>query len=108
MSVTGLRIRQELRGIQCHTLATSPASRRGIHSTRSFGELVDSMEDLRAAVNMFVARACEKLRREEMVAGAITVFVRTNRFKPDARHYSAAVTLPLGPLTNITPELQAG
>ena len=107
MSVTGLRIRQELRGIQCHTLATSPSSRRGIHSTRSFGELVDSREDLRAAVSMFVARACEKLRREEMVAGAITVFVRTNRFNPGERHYSGAVTLQLAPLTNLTPDVQA-
>jgi len=106
MSVTGLRIRQELRGIQCHTFATSPSSRRGIHSTRSFGELVESRDDLRAAVSMFVARACEKLRREEMVAGAITVFVRTNRFNPDERHYSGAVTLRLAPLTNLTPEIQ--
>jgi DNA polymerase V len=106
MSVTGLRIQQELRGIQCHTLATSPASRRGIHSTRSFGEPVVAREDLRAAVSMFVARACEKLRREEMVAGAISVFVRTNRFNPDERHFSGAVTLRLAPLTNLTPEVQ--
>ncbi len=107
MSVTGLRIQQELRGIQCHTLATSPTSRRGIHSTRSFGEPVVAREDLRAAVSMFVARACEKLRREEMVAGAISVFVRTNRFNPGERHFSGAVTLRLAPLTNLTPEIQA-
>jgi DNA polymerase V len=59
-----------------------------------------------SAVSMFVARACEKLRREEMVAGAITVFVRTNRFDPGERHYSGAVTLQLAPLTNLTPDVQ--
>lgn len=107
MSVAGLRIAHELRGIQCHTLDTCPSSRRGIHSTRSFGELIESREDLRAAVSVFAARACEKLRREGMVAGAITVFVRTNRFNPEERQYSGAVTLHLAPLTNLTPEIQA-
>src|SRR5262245_57822691 len=107
MSVTGLRIAQELRGIQCHTLDTCPSSRRGIHSTRSFGEVVESREDLRAAVSVFVARACEKLRRERMVAGAISVFVRTNRFNPEERQYAGAATLRLAPMTNLTTEIQA-
>jgi DNA polymerase V len=107
MSVVGLRIAHELRGIQCLTLGACPSSRRGIHSTRSFGAVVESMEDLKAAVSMFVARACEKLRRDGMVAGAITVFVRTNRYNLDDRQYSGAVTLQLAPLTNLTPEIQA-
>src|SRR6185369_1186245 len=76
MSVVGLRIAHELRGLQCLTLGACPSSRRGIHSTRSFGAVVEYIDDLKAAVSLFVARACEKLRRERMVAGAITVFVK--------------------------------
>lgn len=107
MNVTGLRMAHELRGIQCHTLNTCPQPRRAINSTRSFGQMVTSLDDLKAAVAMFVARAAEKLRRERMVAGFITVFVRTDRHKLDDEQYSGSLTLQLAPMTNITNDIQA-
>lgn len=107
MNVTGLRMAHELRGIQCYTLETCPQPRRAINSTRSFGQMVDSLDDLKAAVAMFVARAAEKLRRERMLAGVITVFVRTDRYKLDDEQYSGSLTLQLAPMTNITNDIQA-
>lgn len=106
MSIVGLRLARELRGIACHTLDTCPSPRRGINSTRSFGEMVDSKEELKAAVASFVARAAEKLRREKMVAGAITVFVRTNKFHEDEEQFSGSITLQLAPMTCVTNEIQ--
>ena len=106
MSVTGLRMAHELRGVQCHTLDTCPQPRRAINSTRSFGEMVHSKDSLKAAIAMFVSRAAEKLRRERMVAGAITVFVLTNRFHADEEQYSGSITLQLAPMTAITNEIQ--
>lgn len=107
MSITGLRLAHELRGVACHTLDTCPAPRRAINSTRSFGEMVESKEDLQAAVAQFVTRAAEKLRREKMVAGAITVFVRTNKFHQDEEQFSGSMTLQLAPMTCITNDIQA-
>lgn len=106
MNITGLRMAHELRGIQCHTLDTCPQPRRAINSTRSFGKMVDSKDDLKAAVAMFVTRAAEKLRRERMVAGVITVFVRTDRYKLDDQQYSGSMTLQLAPMTNIINDIQ--
>lgn len=107
MNITGLRMAHELRGIQCYTLETCPQPRRAINSTRSFGQMVDSLDDLKAAVGMFVARAAEKLRRERMLAGVITVFVRTDRYKLDDEQYSGSLTMQLAPMTNITNDIQA-
>ena len=106
MNITGLRMAHELRGIPCHTLDTCPQPRRAINSTRSFGEMVHSKNDLKAAIALFVARAAEKLRRERMVAGAITVFVLTNRHHTDEEQYSGSMTLQLAPMTAITNDIQ--
>lgn len=106
MSIVGLRLARELRGIACHRLETCPSPRRAINSTRSFGQMVDSKDELKAAVAAFVARAAEKLRREKMVAGAITVFVRTNKFHEDEEQFSGSTTLQLAPMTCVTNEIQ--
>ena len=106
MNVNGLRMAHELRGIQCHTLDTCPQPRRAINSTRSFGQMVDSLDELKAAVAAFVTRAAEKLRRERMLAGVITVFVRTDRYKLDDEQYSGSLTMQLAPMTNITNDIQ--
>jgi DNA polymerase V len=106
LNVTGLRMAHELRGIACHTLNTIPQPRRAINSTRSFGRMVDSLDDLKAAVGTFVTRAAEKLRREHMLAGIITVFILTDRHKPDDEQYSGSLTLQLAPMTNITNDIQ--
>lgn len=106
MSIVGLRLARELRGIACLRLDTCPSPRRAINSTRSFGEMVESKDELKAAVAAFVARAAEKLRREKMVAGAITVFVRTNKFHEDEEQFSGSLTMQLAPMTCVTNEIQ--
>ena len=44
----------------------------------------------------YAARAAAKVRRDELKAGVVTVFITTNRFKPDEPQYanSAVVQLP--------------
>lgn len=60
---------------------------------------------MRAAVAFYVARAAEKRRRQKFVAGAITVFIETDRFRPVAP-YSNAATLMVAPKSDSTWELQ--
>ncbi len=108
LHVTGLRVVHELRGIPCLEIDDAPAPKKCIASTRSFGEMVDAKDDLRAALGLFVTRAGEKLRREGMAAGAITVFLRTNRFsRGGGQLYSASATRSVAPMSNVTTELQA-
>lgn len=43
----------------------------------------------------YTARAAEKLRQQDSLAGAVQVMIRTNVFKPEVPQYQKAVTVPL-------------
>lgn len=104
MRVTGLRLVHELRGTPCLSLETCPPPKRSITVSRSFGQAVEELDDLRESVAVFVSRAAEKLRRAGLVAGVMMVFIATNRFAAEGRYEgSAVVRLPVP--TALTPEL---
>ena len=107
LNVTGLRLVHELRGVPCLALEDNPSPKRCIASTRSFGDLIESKEEIKAALSLFVTRASEKLRQDGLAAGAITVFIRTSGYSRTKELYSASTTRALAPMTNVTTELQA-
>ena len=85
----------ELRGISCLDLEEVVPDKQQIMSSRSFGMLVYDLIDLEEAVSSYVARAAEKLRAQDSLAGAIQIYIRTNVFKPEAPQYQRAMTVPL-------------
>lgn len=85
----------ELRGISCLDLEDVMPPKQQIMSSRSFGEPVVTIEELREAVASYLGNAAEKLRHQKSVAGAVYVFVLTNRFKEDEPQYNAGITVPL-------------
>ncbi len=105
MTVVGLKTVHELRGIRCLPLEPAAALRRSITVSRSFGDHVESLNDLRAATAFYVSRAAEKLRREGLAAGLINVFIETDRFRPEPQ-YSNSITMEVAPKTEATPELR--
>jgi len=90
LSVTGARIHQELTGISCLPLSDLPSTRKGLAVTRSFGQPVATRQALTEAVAAFADRASEKLRQGDLVAGHLTVFIRTSDFKPGPRYSNLA------------------
>ena len=80
MSVTGLRTQQELQGMACHKVEEEAPLKQSRVVSRSFSEPLSSYEDIKQAVSFFMARGAEKLRRDQQVAGAVSVFIATNRF----------------------------
>ncbi|MGH6631631.1 MAG: DUF4113 domain-containing protein, partial [Burkholderiales bacterium] len=102
--VVGLRTVHELRGIACLPLDDCPAPKQSITVSRSFGEPVTALADMREAVATYMSRAAEKLREERLAAGALTVYLTTNPFN-DAPQYSNAVTVELPIATDSTMEL---
>ncbi len=106
MTVVGARIVEELRGVSCLPLELCPPPKKSITVSRSFGEVTEFQSDLREAVAFFTARAAEKLRRGELVAGALTVFITTNRFGTDCLQYSNAATVEMAYPTDSTQELK--
>ena len=89
LTVTGLRTVLELRQIPCIALEDAPPPARSLVCSRSFGTRVESLTSLEEAVSAYVQRAAEKLRRKGLVAGAVQVFLETNRFQPGPQ-YSAS------------------
>ena len=84
----------ELRGNSCLALEELAPARKEIVSSRSFGQMVSTLDELSEAVSMYVSRASEKLRGQASVCGAIHVFVQTNRFREGDPQYCNGVTIP--------------
>jgi DNA polymerase V len=74
------RLCYELRGVSCLNLEEVSPPKQQIIASRSFGKLVTSFNELSESVATHIARAAEKLRLQNSVTGAITVFVQTNAF----------------------------
>jgi DNA polymerase V len=105
MTIMGLRTVWELRGASCISLDEVRAPKKGIVSSRSFGRPVERFEELREAVAAYMSRAAEKLRAQKSVAGAVTVFLSTNRFKENEPQYSNGITCRLPVPSSYTPRL---
>jgi DNA polymerase V len=84
MTVVGARIVEELRGIRCLPLEQCPQTRKTITCSRSFGVMVESLDQLREAIRRYTSIVAERLRRFRLAAGVVTVFISTNRFSRGA------------------------
>jgi DNA polymerase V len=101
------RTARELAGQACLALERVPPPRRQILVSRSFGQRLERLEDLRAAVAAFAARAGEKLRRQRLRAGAVVVFLQTSPFASAGPHYANGATVVLEPPTRDSGRLVA-
>jgi len=105
MTIVGLRTVTELRGTPCIPLEITPPNKKLITVSRSFGAATSSLDELRAAIAFYTARAAEKLRRQRLAAGTITAFIETDRFKA-VPQYAKAMTLDVAPKSDNTWELR--
>jgi DNA polymerase V len=80
----------ELRGISCPL--EERKYRKNIISTRGFGKSISNIEDLEEAVSSYVAKACIRLRKQNIRAKAIYVFVQTNRFDIENKNYNNGIS----------------
>lgn len=104
MTVVGARIIEELRGVSCLPLEQCPPQKKSITCSRSFGVLVESFDEVREAVAVYMTRAAERLRKNHLAAGVVTVFISTNRFSKEPQ-YSNSITYELAYSTDVTKEL---
>jgi Nucleotidyltransferase/DNA polymerase involved in DNA repair len=82
----GVQTWMELNGRPC--IDTSEMlQRQTIRTCRSFGEMVTSLTQLKPAVASFAASCACTLRSQRSVAGAVTVFLCSNRFREDLDQY---------------------
>jgi len=72
--------------------------------SRSFGLATNDLLDFRAAVAFFTVRVAEKLREHRLLAGELSVFVHTDRFR-DLPQYAASRSRAVAPKSDSTLEL---
>lgn len=97
----------ELQGMSCLELQEVAPVRQQIISSRSFGEMILTIDGLREAVSTYITTAAEKLRGEGSICNMVSVFVETNRFREQDRQYSNSITIPLTEATADTRRLTA-
>ena len=110
LTVNGLRVAYELRGIPCKMLETEAPAKQTICTAPSFGRPVSDLSLISQAMVTHVGRMAEKLRKQESAASAVTVFLHTNRFKRSmngepARQYHNSLTIELPHPTASTTEV---
>lgn len=92
MHVTGARVHHELKGNSCLPLEQVQPPKKSICTSRSFGHKVTRLEELENAVGSFAAKCAKKLRKENLKAALVTVFVHTNAFDKKEKHYRGSRT----------------
>lgn len=105
MTVQGQRLLHELKGISCIPLDETPAAKKNICTSRSFGVLLTELQDIKEAVASYAAKCAQKLRKQKSCAASVHVFIETNRFRELDKQYTNAITLPLPVATNNTQEI---
>ncbi len=102
LSIVGLRICYELRGISCISLTSLQAARKTLMHSRTFGKMLTDYDELSQAITLYASFAAYSLRRHRLVASAITVFIRTNRFRDDLPQYFQEKTIAIIPPSHNT------
>jgi DNA polymerase V len=105
LTIMGLRLVYELRGISCLPLEKVQQTKKAICTSRSFGQYVSDYAEMQEAVSNFAFKCAQKLRKEQTAASVVTVFIHTNNFNTTLPQYSNSRTLRLPVATDSTPEI---
>lgn len=112
LHVTGLRTVLELNGIPCLELGEALEAKKGIISSRMFGEPLFDLDSIQQAVATFTSRAAEKLRAQKCVTSNIQLTLIGDKYAnlKGQYKYSLGTTLKVPTantptLTQITKEL---
>lgn len=95
LGITGLRTYYELQEQPCYHLITK--QNKPIKSclvSRSFGQSITDITNLKNAITNFTNSLCRKLRKGEVLAENISVFLNTNRFKENFFAPEASIDIP--------------
>ena len=106
LTVVGGRLIEELRGNQCLPLELVPPLKKNICCSRSFGEPVTDYQGMKEALDSYLDKASFKMRKQNLSASAVTVFLATNCFRKNDLQYSNSITFPLAAPTNSNLELK--
>ena len=101
------RISAELGGVSCLELEEVASDKKSIVASRSFGQPVTTIDEMREAITTYASRSAEKMRRQELATANLIVFVETNPFKKQDKQYRASQRIQLPIATSDTGKITA-
>lgn len=91
-SIVMARTVSELQGISCIEIENTPPSKKQIISSRSFGQKVTVLQDLKEAIALHAQDACRRLRADKSLCGCLIVFAQSNPFDTNVPYYNKSVS----------------
>ena len=80
-------------------------TKQTIVTSRSFPDMLTSLNDLKEHFANYASRCAMKLRRQNTVCGMVTVFLQSNFFRQDLPQYSNSASFVFTTPTNTTTEI---
>lgn len=93
---------KELHGTRCYPISTHRSSKKGILCSRTFKQAYTSYKQVEEAISTYCARASASLRKQNSLAGTVTIFITTGRFAK-AGYFTASREINLDLPTSDTP-----
>lgn len=93
MNINGLKTKMELLGSYCHQVTPKPRQKKNIASTRSFGQDIDSFDQISEAMYSYIQSGIKKLRDNEISPNKVTIFVSGNIHKGQKHYKSKQIIL---------------
>lgn len=88
MNINGLKTKMELLGSYCYPVQKIPKLKRNLASTRSFGQDIDSFDQIAEAMYSYIKSGVKKLIDNEITPNRATIFICGNVHKGE-KHYSS-------------------
>ncbi|KRI50765.1 Y-family DNA polymerase [Acinetobacter pittii] len=94
-SIVMQRTLLELHGVACIELEHSPPAKKQIVASRSFGQRVHQIDDLKEAISKYVMDAVGRLRDDKLLCGCLIGFVQSNPFDTAKPFYNKSLSFAL-------------
>ena len=105
MSVVGLRLLNELRGIPSIKWEFEIKPKKNICTSRSFGKLLSDKKEIAEAITNYAAACALKLRKQKSCCSIVHVFLQTNPHKTQEKQYFRSISVELERASNHTSEI---
>ena len=92
MNINGLKAKMEILGTYCHHVKKIPKLKKSIASTRSFGQDIESLEQIEEAMYYYIKSGVKKLRDNEVSPNRATIFLCGNIHKGEKHYESEQIT----------------
>ena len=105
MSVVGLRLHNELKGIPSIAWEFELPAKKNICTGRSFGSMITDKQLIKEAMSNYAATCALKLRNQQSAAQEVKVFVHTNPHRLQDQQYFRSVVIRFETATNSTTDI---